>query len=186
MSSKIEKLESLNKELKLQQEEQTKEVDEKEKNLQNMISQLKKVECLNRELEEQLKESGIPKKSEEQKQPVTDEFSAGKEEEIGSNADKRSEVVVTMVETGINVSKGEVQDHVVTTNKDFSVYSENDPRISGPSGQEVSRKRKISHESKEYVEEPDCKKEVFEQIIDKLAEQLIDQKKLLVTLKAEK
>ena len=142
MSSKIEKLESLNKELKLQQEEQTKEVDEKEKNLQNMISQLKKVECLNRELEEQLKENGIPKKGEEQKQPVTDEFSA--------------------------------------------VNSENDPRISGPSGQEVSRKRKISHESKEYVEEPDCKKEVFEQIIDKLAEQLIDQKKLLVTLKAEK
>ena len=74
----------------------------------------------------------------------------------------------------------------MTTNKDLAVNSENDPRISGPSGQEVSRKRKISHESEEYLEEPDCKKEVFEQIIDKLAEQLIDQKKILVTLKAEK
>ena len=81
--------------------------------------------------------------------------------------------------------KGKLQDQVVTTNKNLSVTSKNDTSESGTSRQEVSRKRKINHESSEYVEEPEFKKEV-DDIIDNLAEQLIDQKKLLVTLKAEK
>ena len=190
LSSKSEELESINKELKLQLGEQTTETVEKEKNFQNLKSQFKKVQCLNSHLKEHLMDQifGIPKKGEEQKQTVADIFSADKEEEIGSNTDKRSEVVVSTVETGINVSKGELQDHVVTTNKVLSVSSENDPKdpsISRASGQEVSRKRKINHESGEYVEEPECKKEV-DDIIDNLAEQLIDQKKLLITFKAEK
>ena len=92
-----------------------------------------------------------------------DEHDADKQEDLGSYTENKPEVVPNV-----------------------SVSSEGDPNMGGTNGAKVSRKRKMDCQSGEYFEEPDCKKEGFTDTFDKLAEELSDQNKSLVILKAEK
>ena len=146
--------------LESQLKEQSEEAAEKEIKYQKLTEKFEKIESQNKELktklEEQIKESELKDKSIDKWNERAD---------TNSSQDVEPKFQFQVPEPVVNRS---------------------DPCESGIGDSEVSRKRKIDHLLGEYSEEPECKREVLDETMDSLAEELIDQKKSLAILREEK